>query len=177
MGIFRKYKSSFLNDREKAIHYAAVSGVNLKDYPSETCVKVYEGAELMVFHTDQNDELVINAVMTCTNITATNQGLKITLIDRETFRISIVGDVPNRLFAWDIISHVPYRCMIERTLKRSQRKRPIQGLAAGVVIRARSGVDQRVPGHLQVMSMYDVKKWFTPEELEVAYNRVEEVKQ
>jgi len=109
-------KNKFLNDQEKVEFYADLKGVNLREYPYQNIMKMYKGAEFLLYHMTMED-LVFDTVIVCTGFSITDSGMAVTLMDRKNFEIYDLGDSPIKVARLDILAHVPPRCLVERTIK------------------------------------------------------------
>lgn len=166
-------KSQFLSDEEKLNYFSSISKINLREYPHVFDMKVYEGLEILLFHyTDKYRDLqtpvIFDTVLTCTDISASDKGLRVSLFDRKAARLIKVGDVPNKMGDYDIITHIPYTCQVEKTMKRTYGDKIIQGLCASVCFRTRSTPLQRQPGEIQAMPYQRAQKLFTVNEYRAA---------
>jgi len=163
----------FFTDEEKLVHYAKLNNVNLNSYKFSTQLKVYEGAEIMLYHYASEGELVIDTVFMCVGLRADIHGIKCTLVDRKTFRIIQIGEFPCEILNKSIVFHTPYRCVMERTLKSTSRGKMMQGLTSSICVMARSNPVHRKAGYSQAISLLRTKDFFTPEELDLAYAKLE----
>lgn len=163
----------FLTDEEKIKYYSARSNVSTQNYKHQKTLKVYEGAELMLYHYDQEGALIIDTVLVVTDINMNSQGIKTAVIDRKEFRINRIGDIPNKIYPFDILTHMPPRCFIERTIKKTRNNKYIQGLATGVYFKSKSDPTQKIPEHVQVIPLLKARDHFAPEELDLAFARLE----
>lgn len=156
----------FFTDEEKLKYYAGISKIDLNVYSILRTLKVYEGAEILLYHW-QGQEALFDTVIVCTNITATDRGLRISFIDRKRLRLFTVGDVPNLIWPYDIVSHVPYSCEMERTVKVTGKGKTIQDLTVQICFRIS---DESV----DAISLSEAKRFFEPAVYARAINRLEE---
>lgn len=170
-----KASGEFFNEEEKLKFYADISNCNLTEYWLTSSVKVYTGAEIVLFHWSSDQELIFDTVLMCTNISLSNDlGVKVTLIDRRNNNISTITEIPS-LFngGYNIVSHVPYRCMIERTIKMTKQRRPLQGITSTITFRSKSRPISRIPGHVQAANYTTLWKLFGHEDIDLALARLE----
>lgn len=163
----------FLTDEQKLKHFCAMSGVDLDVYRHGQTLKVYEGSEIMMYHYDEMGWPVFDTTALCTDIVLTEKGLRVSLINKRTYKIAKVGDVPNKLWGMEIVSHVPYHCIVEKTLKksRSHQGAVMQSLSSGICLLSKSHPKIKKPGHIHAISMNNVERFFSPEELCYAYEQ------
>jgi len=166
-------KVQFLSLDQKLIHFAKKSKIELNVYWYGKTLKVFEGAEIMLYHYDLQGDLIINAVLMCTGITMNHFGLSVTLVNRENFMIYNIGDHMKNIHPLDIVFHTPYNSYVERTVRVSQRGAIMTGITAAVDVRSKSDPKSRIPLHSQAISLIKVDSFFTEEELDFAYARLE----
>lgn len=162
-----KYKTSFMNDDEKFEHYANISGFCKEHFVASYHVKVYEGAEILLYYFNEDKELRFETTLLCTNLFADSSGLKATLVDRKTYKIIRLGDVPN-LVANGVVCHMPYRARLERTVKTTYSGRVIQGLTTTIQVHSESYPTNCEPHHVQAILSTRVHKYFSKEAIKQA---------
>ncbi len=163
----------FLNDQDKLKYYAEKENVDYKVFNQINFVKVYEGAEVMLYHFDSNDDLIIETILTCSGIQASIKGVAITFVDKQTFKITTINKIPNTISPYQIIAHSPFRCTLEATVKKTSTGKFIEGLTTSACFRARSHPEKRKANDTQAISMLRVNDFFSEEELDLAYARLE----
>lgn len=163
----------FLTDEEKIQYYSERSNVAINYYNHHKTMKVYEGAELMLYHYDEDGVLIIDTVLVVTGINLDSQGVKITFLDRKEFRINRVGDIPTKVRPFDIVTHMPPRCFIERTVKKTRRGRYIQGLTTGIYFKSKSDPELKTSNHVQIVPLIKARECFESDELDLALARLE----
>lgn len=166
-------KGQFLSDEEKLEYYSCISGLNMKSWPYAFEVKMYEGAEALLYHYDKAGQLFFDTVVMCTDLTVTDKGIRVNLVDRKDFRVIKAGDIPNPLPGYNILTHTPYRCIIERTLKRTYNDKMMQGVTASLCFRSKSDPDKKMAGHTQAMPLNKAPYHFPKVPYEVAIARLE----
>jgi len=152
-------KNRFLDDQEKIDFYANLKGIDLKKYPYPSIMKVYKGAEFLLYHMSVED-LVFDTVLTCTGFAVTDQGMTITLMDRKNFEVFDLGDVPQKVARLDILAYTPPRCLIERTVKVDFKGGTQEGMTATAVFRSKSDPGRYKPWDQQVISLTKAKHTF-----------------
>jgi len=145
-------KNKFLNDQEKVEFYADLTGVNLKEYPYQNIMKMYKGAEFLLYHMTMED-LVFDTVIVCTGFSITDSGMAVTLMDRKNFEIYDLGDSPIKVARLDILAHVPPRCLVERTIKVNFKGCKREGMTATAIFRSRSDPERYKPDHQQIIPL------------------------
>ena len=173
-----KYKGAtgFLSDAEKMRHYMEVSGFSCDVYNFRMLLKIYEGGEILIYHFNSKGILVYDTVLMCTGFSASDKGMQATFVDRKDFKVTNVRDVPNKIAGRDLLTSMPVRCMIERTIKITASGCPIQGISAAIMLYMKSDPKDRIPGHHYAIGLTRVKKMFSPAEIFQAEERAAQIK-
>lgn len=165
-------KTTFLNDTEKLEYYAQISGCDLQKYFHAFDVRIYEGAEILLYHYDQRGRLEIDTIMLCTDITVNERGIRITVVDKRDFKVVKIGEIPNKFNGLPIVTHAPYFMRVERTVKRTENGKMIKGLSSIMCFRSQSLPGKKIAGHIQAVPYITAHHKLT--DLEGALQRLEE---
>lgn len=167
-------ESQFLTDQEKLEYYAQLGDVDLQRYPYVSSVKIYEGAEILMYYYDSHRKLHIVSVLLCTDIRIDRNGIKVTMLDKKSYKIMRVGEIPHNILDFDILFHTFHRCAVERVVKRTKAAgRYIQDITTALCFRSTSDPKEELPYHVQAVPYTAVKKRFTEDEFEDALQRAQ----
>ncbi len=168
-----KSKPGFLSDDEKEKYFAKLGDCDLGVYKYYSTVKAYVGAEILLYHYDAVGHVIWDGVLMCTGILVTEEGLKITLVDRVSYIITKAVDVPTAVYPYDIMTHAPHRCFLDRTVKTTQRGTRLLGLATSLSFRSLSDPREQVPDHVQAVPLGKAKRFFGEKEYDLSIARME----
>lgn len=166
-----KITPGFLSDEQKVDHFKGIAGLSKDQYNYVSTLKIYEGAEILLYHYNKNGLLCFDTVLCCAGFVANEKGMKVTLINRKDFKITTIGDIPNPIANLDILTSVPVRCVMERTVKVTQGGHRILGMATAVLFRGKSNPIHRLPGHVHAIPLTKARKYFQVDEYAAAENR------
>ncbi len=165
-------KPIFYTDEEKLEYFSSVSKVDVGLYPHCTTFKVYEGADFLVYTYDDKKNLKLYSSLIVSGVQALNvEGLRVTLINKRSYSIFRVGDVPVNLGTYDIAAYIPYRCFLERTVKELPSGKIIEGITGGMICCMKSNPNYRVPGDTYMIPNHLAHSYFEDGEFEAAVNR------
>lgn len=159
----------FLSDTEKVEFYAKKSGVAMRQFPARNIIKVYEGADILVYHRESGGTVVFDTTLRCTGLLLTRQGMMVTLVDRKTYAIYTVIDAPGTIGSYGMVVKVPSRCLIERTVKVGSGGETLEGVTA--MIEFYTPVSW---GSTRVISLNSAAKFFGATAFENAIQLAEE---
>lgn len=169
-----KNKRGFLSEAERAEYFAMMGDCALSVYKYYGTAKVYNGAELLLYHYDVDGHVIWDTVLMCTNLLVTEEeGIRVTLVDRGSYGIFVTRDIPEKVFPYEIMVHSPHRCQIERTVKVTQRGTKLTGVTTAVSFRSKSNPRDKRPHHTQLIPLNKAKNFFGQQEYELAIARAE----
>lgn len=152
-------RTRFLNDQEKIDFYADLEGVDLTEYPYQNIMKVYKGAEFLIYHMTPED-LVVDAFIVCQGFKVTDDGVLISFGRSNPLEVLTLNDRPRKVLGLDILAHTPPRCLIERTIRVNSEGKQEEGMTATAIFRSKSDPDRYKPGYQQVISLTKAKHKF-----------------
>jgi len=167
-----KHKPRFLNDHEKLQHYSEVAGVDLSSYKCETTLKIYVGADFLIYKYNHAGELEVLSSILVVDMAIGDKGLKVTMIDKQKYNLFVVYDVPAHLGGYNLMAHLPYRCFIERTVKHTVRGNLIYGLTGGVLCYMQSDPTTETPGHTYIVPQHQAADVLGYDKLTKALNEI-----
>ncbi len=166
--------NGFYTDWEKKKLYSNPD-IATKSYSHHTTVKIYQGADFLIYSYDSAGELKIHTSVMVVSINIENEGITVQMIDKKTYRMFKVSYGIEFLGTNSVLSHVPYRCFLERTVKETHSGKLYEGLAAGLVLMMKSDPQFQRVGHTYVIPHAAVDKYFYKGELDQALMRHEEI--
>ncbi len=163
----------FYDDNEKKTLYT-LDGVPARSYTHHTTMKIYQGADFLIYSYDDDKKLRVHTSVMVVGINVENEGVTIQLLDKKSYRLFKVGYEINYFGHNSILSHVPYRCFLERSVKETQTGFIHEGLSAGIVFMMKSDPQFQRPGHMYIVPHGMLDRYFYQGEVEQALQRQEE---
>jgi hypothetical protein len=169
----KEYKSfkGFLNDEQKLKHYMEMAGHNRNVYRHQAFLKIYEGCEILLYHYDNDGDLMLDTVLVCSGFLLTEKRAQATFIDRTNFKLITIGDLPFKVSDHNILLSMPVRCLVERTIKITSNGSVLQGMTSALLAQTKSNPDRKIIGHMQAVNLTQVHKRFTHKEFNDAQQR------
>ncbi len=166
--------NGFYTDWEKKKLYSNPK-IATKSYSHHTTVKIYQGADFLIYSYNVAGELEIHTSVMVVGIHVENEGVTVQMMDKKTYRVFKVGYGIEFLGTNSVLSHVPYRCFLERSVKELYSGNIHEGLTAGLIFMMKSDpISQRI-GHTYIISHAKVDNYFYKGELDKALRYHEEV--
>ncbi len=161
--------SGFLTEDEKLKFYANDNGIDMRECPELIKLKVFRGAEFLVYGFDKEEGLKIHTSFIVTGISADDdKGVTVTFMDKKSYQQFKLDSRPRRLGEYTPLVHVPTNTWIERTVKTVKYGPKKEGLATLVCCHLQSLQTKRIPGHTYVIPQQLVLQYLAEDELQEA---------